>query len=46
MQQTVKMHLVTDMLFVGFAVDHIFHILSHPFLICFPRRGRPRWAWS
>ena len=38
MQQAVKMYLVTDMLFVGFAVDHIFHILSHPFLIRFARR--------
>ena len=46
MQQAIKMYLVTDMLFVGFAVDHIFHILSHPFLIRFARRGRPRWAWS
>ena len=46
MQQAVKMHLVTDMLFVGFTVDHMFHILSLPFLIRFPRRGRPRRAWS
>lgn len=46
MQQAVKMYLVTDMLFVGLAVDHIFHILFHPFLIRFLHHGKPRWALS
>ena len=46
MEKSVQMHLVIDMVFIGLAVDHIFHILSHPFLIRFARREQPRWAWS
>ena len=42
MEKSVQMHLIIDVVFIYLAVDHIFHILSHPFLIRFPRRGRPR----
>ena len=46
MEKSVQMHLIIDVGFIYLAVDHIFHILSHPFLIRFPRRGKPRWALS
>ena len=46
MEKSVQMYLIIDVVFISLAVDHIFHILSHPFLIRFPRHGRPRWAWS
>lgn len=45
-EKSVQMYLIIDMIFIYLAVDHIFHILSHPFLILFPRRGKPRWALS
>ena len=46
MEKSVQMHLIIDVVFIYLAVDHIFHILSHPFLIRFARRGKPRWALS
>ena len=46
MEKSVQMHLIIDVVFIYLAVDHIFHILSHPFLIRFARHGKPRWALS
>ena len=46
MEKSVQMHLIIDVVFIYLAVDHVFHILSHPFLIRFPRHGKPRWALS
>ena len=46
MEKSVQMHLIIDVVFIGLAVDDIFHILSHPFLIRVARRGKPRWALS
>lgn len=39
MEKSVQMYLIIDMVFVGLTVNHIFHILSHPFLIRFSHRG-------